>query len=281
MLSILPNERVTYKLEHADEHVLVINKRAGLVTQPGLGHERDSLLNGLFAAYGQQLQNLGKSRDFGLLHRLDRETSGLLVVALTTRAYDALRTAFEERRVKKFYWALCAKGPKDDSGVIKLAIAETNPSPGKPKLARVIRGKTAETGGRTTVGAAAKAATTAFRVLARAGQGEQERREREEEGAGRGGASLVEARPLTGRLHQVRVHLEAIGAPIFGDEFYAPPAVANASPRLALHAHRLVFAHPVTGNQVDVRAAWPRDLKPVLKRLGLGRPDVETLDKED
>jgi len=243
-LSVEPSEHVTFKVRYEDADVLVVEKRAGLTTQPGKGHLTDTLLNGLFARYGTALQNLGKARDFGLLHRLDKETSGLLVVALTPRAYDALRQDFEQRRVRKFYWAVCSKAPAKQAGVIDLPLVETTATKTGQKLARISR-------------SAGKPAQTAYRVLEVSPT-----------------AALIEARPLTGRLHQVRVHLDAIGSPILGDRFYASKVVAAAAPRLALHAHRLVFTHPVTGATVDVRSPWPSDLRRTLTRFGLHRPDV-------
>lgn len=243
-LSIEPSQYVTFKVRYEDADLLVVEKRAGLTTQPGKGHQTDTLLNGLFARYGTALQNLGKARDFGLLHRLDKETSGLLVVALTARAYDALREAFEKREVRKFYWAVCAKAPSKEVGVIDLPLVETTATKGGQKLARISR-------------AAGKPAQTAYRVLETSPT-----------------AALIEARPLTGRLHQVRVHLDAIGSPILGDDFYASRTIAQAAPRLALHAHRLVFTHPVTGATVDTTSPWPADLRRTLKRFGLHRPDV-------
>jgi hypothetical protein len=90
-------------------------------------------------------------------------------------------------------------------------------------------------------------------------------------------ASLLECRTLTGRLHQVRVHLDAIGSPILGDELYAPPAIAKGAPRLALHAHRLVFKHPTSGQMIDITTPWPTDLRSLLKRHRLERPDLPTL----
>ena len=127
-LSVQPNPKVRFTIRHQDEHVLVIDKPHGLVTQPGKGHDSDTLLNGLFAGedgtWGIRLQKLGVGRDYGLLHRLDRETSGLLIVALTREAYDALRTQFENREIKKFYWAITSKNPKAASGVIKKPILE-------------------------------------------------------------------------------------------------------------------------------------------------------------
>jgi 23S rRNA pseudouridine1911/1915/1917 synthase len=259
-LSIEPNDRVTYKLWHEDEHVLVVGKPAHVVTMPGLGHERDSLLNALFARVGPRLQKLGRSRDFGLLHRLDRETSGLVVVALSVAAYEGLRDAFERREVAKFYWAIVDGAPKRPEGMIKRPIAEFK---GQTRAARTAKGSAAA---RTIddrvkklarVSGTGQEAITAYRTLA--------------QGAS---VSLLQCRAYTGRLHQVRVHLEAIGCPILGDEFYAPGGVREASPRLALHAHRIVVAHPITKEQLDVRTTWPQDLRATLTRCKLPRPDV-------
>ncbi len=244
MLSVTPNPEITFKLHLEDEDFVVVEKPARIVTQPGKGHETDTLLNGLFARYPHQLQNIGADRDFGLLHRLDRQTSGLLIVALRARAYDVLRKQFEDREVKKFYWAICAKAPREVEGIINKPILETTPRQGEDKAARVSN--------------AGKQAVTAFRVLSSSPT-----------------AVLIEARPLTGRLHQVRVHLDAVGATILGDDTYGPKALMYAAPRLALHSHRLCFTHPVTGAPVEVRSAFPKDLRAVLKRFKLPRPDLE------
>ncbi len=237
-LSIEPNDSVTLKIRHRDDDLLVVDKPARLVTQPGKGHESDSLLNGLFVEFGAKLQNLGRARDFGLLHRLDRQTSGLLVVALTRSAYDSLRDGFERRLIRKFYWAVSVRAPHKPAGTIRRPIVEES---GDRKTARI--------------GASGKLALTAYRVI---------------ESTDRG--AVVECRPVSGRLHQVRLHLHSIGCPIFGDDVYGRPALAAAAPRLALHAHRLAFTHPRTGETVDVRSPFPRDLKPLLRRLGLATP---------
>ncbi len=250
-LSIQPNERVTFAIRHQDAALLVADKPAHLVTQPGKGHERDTLLNGLFARWGTQLQNLGASRDFGLLHRLDRETSGLLVVALTTGAYDALREAFESRAVRKFYWAVTSKAPSPPEGVIERPLAEFE---GEPRGARGPRAGAMKL---ARVSARGKDAATAYRVIQSAPHG-----------------ALVECRPITGRLHQVRVHLESIGCPIVGDGLYGGSTERGSGTRLALHAHRLVFPHPATGAAVDVRSPFPKDLRALLTRLKLARPDA-------
>jgi RluA family pseudouridine synthase len=240
--SVEPNERVTYKLYHADDDLLVVGKPPHVPSQPGKGHDNDTLLNALFATYGQQLQNLGAARDFGLLHRLDLEASGLLLVGLRTRAYDALREQFHERSIKKFYWAVCAKAPRQPTGVIKLAIAERGGQRDAPKVAYI--------------SSDGKPAVTAYRVLDSSEMG-----------------ALVEARPVTGRLHQIRVHFDAIGSTILGDDFYGPKSLRAVSPRLALHAHRLVFTHPTSGVEMDIKTVWPHDLRKVLHRLNLKRPD--------
>jgi 23S rRNA pseudouridine1911/1915/1917 synthase len=243
-LSITPNERVTFKVRHEDEDVLVVEKPPGVVTQPGKGHEDDTLLNGVFAVHGAKLQNLGKARDYGLLHRLDRQTSGLVLIALRTRAYDRLREAFEKREVRKFYWAVTGRAPNKPSGVIRRPILEETD---EMKTARIA--------------ASGKPALTAYRVLAVGTVGERQ-------------SALIECRPVTGRLHQVRVHLDSIGCSILGDTLYGPKSLSRASARLALHAHRLVFAHPTTGETIDIDTPWPKDLSPLLRRLGIPRPDL-------
>lgn len=253
MLSVQPNPLITWTTLFSDEHLMVVVKRAGIVTQPGKGHDSDSLLNGLFAdeARAKKLQRLGAPRDFGLLHRLDRQTSGLLVVALNAKAYDGLRAQFEDRTVKKFYWAVTCKTPKISTGVIDKPIAESTPRDfTEQKLARI-----------TGKGGRGKPAATAYRVLSVSKSGPYE------------GSALIECRPLTGRLHQVRIHLNSINCDIYGDELYASPAVRSIGPRLALHSHRLAFTHPVTGESLDFSTPFPKDLRSLLTKLGLPRPD--------
>ncbi len=238
-LTVEPSEHIPLRVEHEDDHILIVSKPSGLVTMPGKGHDRGTLLNGLFAVYGARLQNLGQSRDFGLLHRLDRGASGLLIVALTTAAYDRLREAFVAREVRKFYWAIVRSAPNKPAGVINRPLLEVTSDMKRARLS-----------------SAGKPAITAYRTLTTGDEG-----------------SLLECRTITGRLHQIRAHLASIHCPIFGDEIYAPKAVAGAWKRLALHAHRVAFAHPVTGAPIDVRTAFPRDLRPLMRKLRLTVPD--------
>ncbi|MCA9279733.1 MAG: RluA family pseudouridine synthase [Phycisphaeraceae bacterium] len=244
-LSIEPNEHITFGIRYQDENVVVIEKPTRRVTDPGLGHDRDTILNGLFHHFPHQLQQLGKTRDFGLLHRLDRETSGLLVVALSKDAYDGLRAQFEDRKIAKYYWAVCRGVPNTPTGIINRPILEQGGQQRGSKLTAVISSQ-------------GQPAATAFRVLTSASD-----------------VSMIEARPITGRLHQIRVHMSSIKCPILGDTFYAPKPVAATAPRVALHAHRLVFTHPVTQEPMDVRSRFPRDLVKLLNRLGLQRPDLD------
>ena len=136
-LAIRPNPTIVPPIVHEEPDFLIIDKPAGLVTQPGKGHASDSLLNGIFALnggfVGKLLHNLGVRRDFGLLHRLDKDTSGLLVVAKTPNAYDQLRRDFEDRHVDKEYLALTAGIPAPPQGVIQARLKEVqvpNPAPG-------------------------------------------------------------------------------------------------------------------------------------------------------
>lgn len=246
MRTVEPNERVTFAVRHEDEHLVVVEKPARVVSTPGVGHQHDTLLNGLYARWGETLRHLGEKRDHGMVHRLDRDTSGLLVVAKSAAVYDALRAAFAGRRVEKYYWAICLKAPREPRGVVRKAIEER-----VERTSKYTAVKTAKPA------AAGKPAVTAYRVLDESPL-----------------AALIEARPVTGRLHQVRVHLAMIGAGVLGDGQYGPVRTNRAAPRLALHAHRLRLDHPATGDPLDVRTAFPKDLRRTLRALELRRPDL-------
>jgi len=244
-----PNERITYRKAYEDEHILVVEKPTRLVTTPGVGHEHDTLLNGLMANYKKQLTNMGNARDHGMLHRLDKETSGLLVVALNNKAYDGLREQFEQRQIKKYYWAMTHKAPRDSEGVIRKSITD------------VVKRASRYTSTRTSrIDRNGKAAVTAYRVLHESAL-----------------AALIEARPITGRLHQIRVHLDSVGAAVLGDRLYGPRIVREAAPRLALHSHRLRFMHPITGEEIDIRTQFPRDLRTTMKKMNLPRPELNPI----
>ncbi len=254
-LSIEPNPELKIAVAYEDDDVMVIVKPARMVTNPGTGNERGTMMNGLFATHGGRLQNIGRDRDFGLLHRLDKETSGLLIVGLTKSAYDALREQFEGRAIKKFYWAIVRGVPDPPKGVIDRPIKESEDRSNRYAVRKVASVSRA-TGRRGSAGPP-KDAVTAFKVVSASAS-----------------ASLLECRPVTGRLHQIRVHMALIGHPVLGDGEYAEEG--KSAPRVALHAHRLSFKHPVTGKTVDVRTEFPLDLRATLRKFKLRMPEEVT-----
>lgn len=240
-LSVEPNPRLDLDHAYADDHFMVIDKPAGVVTQPGQKHSRDTLLNAAFATHGKALQNIGKARDYGLVHRLDRPTSGLVVVALTQEAYDHLRAQFAERTVAKTYLAWVHGSPTPPEGAVRAAIREERR-----------RGRKTAVLGR---GRGAKPAETRYRTVARSR-----------------GVALVECHPQTGRLHQIRVHLAQRGSPVIGDREYGRRDDRDLGRRIGLHAARLELIHPATGARLTISSPVPADLRAFGERHGLALP---------
>lgn len=248
-LSVEPNAAVALRIVHRDPAFLVVAKPSGVVTQPGEDHARDSLLNGLFATHGHTLQNLGRVRDFGLLHRLDKPTSGLLVVALTAEAYDHLRKQFAERQVKKTYLTLVHGAPHPADGTERTPIRES----------REQGRKRARLGDHPQ----AQPAVTRYRTLVRAR-----------------GLTLVECHPETGRLHQIRAHMQWRGCPVVADPDYGQPEWDAADRDFArltgrglfLHAAELNFAHPVSGKRVTFTEPLPAAWVEFLTGVGIACP---------
>lgn len=238
-----------------DEHLAVIDKPAGLVVHPAPGHWDDTLVNALVAR-GTTLAGGAEGRP-GIVHRLDRDTSGLMIVAKTDLAHRRLGHLLAARRVKRAYaalvWGHLSRSPT--------VIAES--------VARHPRDRK-----RMAVTAGGRAARTDAYVVARFES-----------------TDLVRLELHTGRTHQIRVHLEHIGHPIVGDPVYggggsrrisgsaraAAEALEGAAPRQALHAAWLAFRHPVSGSPLELRSEWPADLRPLLALAGgadlVARPD--------
>lgn len=242
-----PNADVAVAIVRDDGEIFVVDKTSGRVTMPGAGHARDSVQNGVMAVAGERLRHLGAARDYGLLHRLDRASSGLLLFAQTVPAYEGLRGSFHKREVVKDYLAITARVPERPRGSIRARLAEVRTH--DRKLARI--------------DARGKAAVTHFKVLCR----------------GHDGTALVECRIETGRLHQIRAHLASIGAPLLGDLVYTPSSpdgrasVARQADRaILLHAWRLAFPHPVQGNRVKLEAPLPARFREALTAHGLKLP---------
>jgi 23S rRNA pseudouridine1911/1915/1917 synthase len=228
-----PDVPVTVRYEDAD--LLVVAKPAGLVVHPGAGHPHGTLVNGLLARY-PELVDVGDRARPGIVHRLDRDTSGLLVVARSARAYDALVERLAAHDIERRYLALVWGRLDAPRGVIDAPIGRS--------LRRPTRMSVRE-GGRS--------ARTAYEV--RTVYAEPV-------------VSLVECTLETGRTHQIRVHLQAIGHPVVGDAAYGGvrPALIEVD-RPFLHAAALGFSHPVTGAPVEVVEPLPPELQQVLGHL--------------
>ncbi len=233
-------ENLPLQLLYEDGDIVVLNKQAGMVVHPGAGHRAGTLVNALLHRI-QDLAGIGGELRPGLVHRLDKDTSGCLVVAKNERALTALQAAFKSRRVKKIYLAL-VHGRPADRGVLSTLFGR-HPVHRKRFTGQVPSGKPAE---------------TAFAV-----------RERFE------GAALLEVELKTGRTHQIRVHLAEAGHPILGDEVYGRRRSANERVargqrelgRQALHAWKLAFDHPMSGQPLSFEAPIPADFQRALAAL--------------
>ncbi|UCG85954.1 MAG: RluA family pseudouridine synthase [Gemmatimonadota bacterium] len=238
---------------YEDDHLLVLNKPAGLVVHPAPGHWEDTLLNAL-AARGTQLAARGEARP-GIVHRLDKDTSGLMVLAKTDVAHRKLARDLAKRRVERVYACLSWGHLK---GQIEIAAAIARHPKDRKRMAVLATGRMA----RTRV---APVARFDLCDLARVGL-------------------------ATGRTHQIRVHLSHVGHPVVGDPVYGSGghrrvtasqrqqalALTRATPRQALHATELGFSHPVTGEGMRFRADWPRDLR---RALATASDDPDLLDR--
>jgi 23S rRNA pseudouridine1911/1915/1917 synthase len=212
-----------------------------MVVHAGAGHSAGTLVNALLHRLGK-LPEAGGALRPGIVHRLDRETSGAMVVARNDRAHEHLAEQFRSRNVRKIYLALVHGKMPRDSGSITLPISR-DPRRRTRMTARAAKGRHARTD---------------WRVIARLDR-----------------CTLVEAALHTGRTHQIRAHLAAIGHPVVGDTLYGAPRELHAGGRRLpllernfLHAARLGFAHPSTGEWVEVRAPLPRDLRVYFEQAG-------------
>lgn len=220
---------------HADDHVVVVEKPAHLVVHPGAGHHHGTLVNGLLARF-PEIVDVGDPTRPGIVHRLDRGTSGLLMVARTEVGYESLVAQLGARTVLRRYRALAWGHPESQRGLIDAPIGRSARQP--TKMAVVADGKEAR---------------TSYEVEDRYFDPVE--------------VALVTCRLETGRTHQIRVHLEAIGHPVVGDDRYHGIRESLACPRPFLHAEQLGFDHPVTGDHLVFESALPADLDAVLAEL--------------
>ena len=215
---------------HEDDDLIVVDKPAGMPVHPGAGHPDSTLVNALLGMY-PAIGSVGGAARPGLVHRLDKDTSGLIVVSRTDRAHESLTAQFKERSVGKAYLALVVGALTPPEAVIEAPIAR-DPNDRK-KMAIVENGRQS---------------TTQYKTIANFR-----------------GCTYAEALPKTGRTHQIRIHFASIGNPVVADTLYGRP-----DPRLTrhfLHAARLEFHHPTTGAQVKFHSPLPPDLQSLINLL--------------
>lgn len=243
-----------------DKDVIVINKPAGLVVHPAAGHAHDTLVNALIGHTKDLSMKFGEDRP-GIVHRLDRDTSGILVVAKNDKSHENLAQQFKARTVHRLYLAACIGTPPRFEGLVESFLAR-HPVDRKRYSSvyddekKIIRNKDEA----PEIG---KWAVTGFKVLKRLPSG----------------LSYLQLKLETGRTHQIRVHLSEAGLPIIADNLYgADKKIKNIQnsefketvkkfPRFALHASELGFDHPTTGEKMFFKVPWPEDLSPLLKKI--------------
>lgn len=245
-------ERFALDIVYEDETLLVLNKPAGLVVHPGAGHRTGTLVHGIVAHTATLSQVAGPLKP-GIVHRLDKDTSGIMVVAKQDIAHRALARQFADRTVCRTYVALVSGALARETGVIQAALGR------HPKDRQRFAVRPAGEG---------RDAVTAYRVLARSALASARGSRTMARSAH---ATLVELTPKTGRTHQLRVHLAHVGHPILGDARYGPTGRSDPAiyPRQALHAWRLGFVHPRTGEAVEFTAPWPREFSEMLTAAGI------------
>ena len=233
-------EAIPVEILYIDEHLVVVNKPAGMVVYPAAGHNRGTLINALLY-YCRKLEAPGGPLRPGVVHRLDKDTSGVMVVALDSAAYYSLAEQFKQRTINRRYVALIYGTSKENSGPLSLAIGRSE-TDRKKMSTRVRRGKEA---------------LTIWKVI------EKFRR-----------ASLIEAKLRTGRTHQIRVHFASIGHPVLGDRTYGKKIEIETKergtltfPRQMLHAESLGFIHPLTGECLEFHSSMPEDMEERIKQL--------------
>lgn len=242
--STLAPEPFDVPVLYEDDLLMVLDKPAGLTVHPGAGRRRGTLVHRLLGS-GRTLSSIGGPERPGIVHRLDRETSGCLLVARTDAAHHALVAQFRSRRVEKEYRALVWGAPRRPRGRIEAPV-------GRHPVKRTLM---------STRSRAGRPAVTDYRVIGSAS-----------------GLAWLGIDLKTGRTHQIRVHLASLGHPVVGDVLYgrAPrstarplPGLPGGAPRLMLHALRLAFDHPGSGARLEVAAPLPAEMAAVLGALGL------------
>ena len=231
-VDIVP-QNIPLDILYQDADVVVVNKPCGMVVHPAAGNEDRTLVNALLY-HVHDLSGIGGEMRPGIVHRLDKDTSGLILIAKNDKAHGLLSDQFKERSMEKHYRAVAYGNFREDEGLIDAPIAR-HPVDRK-KMAIVPDGKPSQ---------------TQWKVLERLK-----------------GATYLDVHLLTGRTHQIRVHTHSIGHPLLGDRIYAPNIKTSVHiPRLMLHAYSLAFTHPTTGERMEMTAPLPEKFDATLEKL--------------
>ncbi|MHB1785176.1 MAG: RluA family pseudouridine synthase [Acidimicrobiales bacterium] len=230
-----PDPTVSFEVLHVDDDVVVVDKPAGLVVHPGAGNPTGTLVNGLLHRY-PEVAGVGDGARPGIVHRLDKGTSGLMVVARSQAGYESLVAQLAERSMSRVYLCLVWGRVADDVGTVDAPIGRSTRQP--TRMAVSSRGRPAR---------------THYRVLERF--------------ADPSSFSVLDCSLETGRTHQIRVHMAAIGHPVVGDSRYAPTRPVLGLTRPFLHARQLAFSHPRSGESLEFTSDPPRELGDFLADL--------------
>lgn len=237
-------EAIPLAIVHEDAHLIVVDKAAGMVVHPAAGNLDGTLVNALLAHCDGQLSGIGGVARPGIVHRIDKDTSGLLVVAKSDRAHEGLARQFKDHSIRRLYKAFVHGVPTRMAGTVDTWIGRSDADRKKMAVQREGRGKHA---------------VTHYRVASPLK-----------------GAALVECRLETGRTHQVRVHMTHLGHPLIGDPVYARSQSRHRDllkqldfHRQALHAAQLGFIHPVDGSDLDFHSPLPRDMQELFSHLNV------------
>ncbi len=225
---IAPDSSIEFGVVFEDDSIIVINKPSGLVVHPGSGTTNGTLVNGLAAQF-PDLREVGDPIRLGLVHRLDKGTSGLLIVARTSEALENLKFQMQQRQVHRQYFAIVQGHLKSNKGVVDAPLGRDPKNP----LKRAVH-------------QSGKDARTHYEIVQKLESPFK--------------ISTLSCRLETGRTHQIRVHLAAIGHPVLGDELYGGRTSFNLNNRLALHAEMLTFSHPKTNNRINFESPIPNEL---------------------
>lgn len=226
-------EDLPINLIFSDSDILVVDKTAGVVVHPGAGHQKHTLVNRLLHHF-PEIGEIGPAERPGIVHRLDKETSGLMVVARSPKAYAELQRQFREREVEKLYLGLVWGKILHNQGRITWPI-----------------GRHARHGDRISIKTKQpRDAETLYQTLEVISD-----------------KSYLEIKPITGRMHQIRVHLAAAGHPLVGDDLYGRRKTKLTCPRLFLHAIRLTFSHPITRDKLEYHSPLPQELEEFLTKV--------------